>query len=259
MGRTLKKFFIVAGFVVVLIGGFALWLSDKYVVPIMMYHRVNTVALPDTVMVSPESFRRHMKFLKQNYHVISMDELVQGIKERKRFPRNSVVITFDDGYDDNYQTAFPILKEYDLAAIFFVPPANVGKEHHLTWPQIKEMLGSGQMIGSHTYNETYLPSLSLEEQKKSINESKKLLEAQLGQKIDYFSYPVGGFSEEIKKMVQDAGFKGACTTNRGKIRFNKDMYELKRIRFGDSDNSEMILRIKLSGYYNLFRKSRNPS
>jgi len=113
-------------------------------------------------------------------------------------------------------------------------------------------------IGSHTRHHAYLPELSRKEQEDEIKKSKWKLERNLGKRIEYFSYPIGGFSELIKKLVKEAGYKGACATNRGYDRLNKDVFELNRVRFSDNDNRDDILWIKLSGYYNLFREARKP-
>jgi peptidoglycan/xylan/chitin deacetylase (PgdA/CDA1 family) len=131
-------------------------------------------------------------------------------------------------------------------------------EHYLTVEQIKEMIASGIDIGSHTRTEAYLPDLMVERQWNEIQASKAILEENLGITVDYFAYPIGGFSDEIKKIVQESGYKAACTTNRGYDRFNKDVFELNRIRFSDKDIRQDYMWIKLSGYYNLFRKGKSP-
>ncbi|MDP2830799.1 MAG: hypothetical protein Q8O02_00950, partial [Candidatus Omnitrophota bacterium] len=74
----------------------------------------------------------------------------------------------------------------------------------------------------------------------------------------YFCYPIGGFNEIVKKLVKEASYKGACTTNRGADRFNRDVYELKRVKMTNFDMSKpFYFRLKLSGYYNLFRSRKD--
>ncbi len=258
--RILKKIFIWFFCLIVLsVVGFGSWASDKYVVPIMMYHSINYLETPQANVVSPESFLKQMTYLKNNgYKVISLDALVNGIKKGKAFDRKSVVITFDDGYRDNHTHAFNILKKNGFPAIIFVPPDDVGKDEFLTWRQIKEINSDGISIGSHTLSQTYLPDANKYEQRRQIKQSKKILEAHLKTKINYLCYPTGGFSDDIKKMLKDAGYKGATTTNRGFAKLNQDVYELKRIRFNDHDIADFKLLVKLSGYYNIFRKQKNP-
>ncbi len=235
---------------------FAFYIRDKYTVPILMYHQVDACGTSKCPLniVSPEAFDRQMKFLKKNnYQVISLDDLIQGIAKGVLFNRRSVVITFDDGYADNYTTAFPVLKRYDFPALVFVVSDFVGKPGYVTWDNLKEMQGSGFVTGSHTRNHLYLPEVK--DHTRLVDEivtSKKILEDNIGREIDYFSYPSGGYSEEIKDIVKSAKYKGACATNRGYDRFNTSRYELKRVRMNDTD-SNLVMLAKVSGYYNLFR------
>ena len=236
-----------------------IWLQDKYVVPIIMYHSVDKPHHFSGIVISPEHFDKQMKFLKKHkYYVVSLDELVVAIKEKKNLPKNSVVITFDDGNEDNYTNAFGILKKYGFPAIIFVITDLIGHDGYLTWEQLREMEKSGITVGSHTLSHVHLPGVPLEWQSRQIKESKKVIEEKLGHPIYYFAYPSGGFSDGTKDLVEEAGYKAACTTNRGNDRFNQDVYELKRIRFKDKD-SEIAMRFKLSGFYNFFRVLKEPN
>jgi len=257
----IKKFLIISIAVsVIALGGFIIWLSGHYVVPIMMYH---SVANSDTVQsntVSPANFQKQMAYLKKRkFNVLSFNDLVQLIRSEKPIPKKSVVITFDDGYADNYTNAFNILKQYGYPAIMFIPSDLIGNVGYLTWGQVREMASYGIAFGSHTRHHNYLPDLNKADQKDEIFESKRILEQRLGRSINYFAYPIGGFSDSIKKQVGQAGYMGAAATNRGADRLNKDVYELNRIRFGNKDNRNDYLWIKLSGYYNLFREVKNPN
>lgn len=257
--KTLKVFLIVSVLFIALSGSFLFWASDKYVVPIMMYHNVSSSDQPRMNSVTPENFAKQMAYLhKHGYRVVPFSELVNSITEKKTLPKKSVVITFDDGFEDNYTNAFPVLKEYHFPAIIFVVTDIVGKSGFLTWEQIKEMEKFDISFGSHTRLHAYLPSLDKAEQRNQIRGSKEILEQQLGHQIEYFAYPSGGFNDSILSVLKEAGYKAACTTNRGYRRLNDDPYMIKRIRFGNNDNSDIILWAKLSGYYQVFKKWRNP-
>lgn len=237
------------------------YLSDKYVVPVVMYHSVNDKSAPhlqNASTVNTKQFRFQMEFLKKNsYSVISLDELVQGIKANRTFSEKTAAITFDDGYDDVYTNGFRILKEYGFPATVFVLPDQVGKEGYMTWAQLKEMKDSGLVtVESHTLSHAYLPEVSEEVQRREMIESKRAIERVLGGKVKYLAYPVGGFTDTVKEIAHEAGYEGAFTTNRGFNRLNKDIYALKRIRFSNKDNSVRILAAKLSGYYNFFRQEK---
>ncbi|MCA9400329.1 MAG: polysaccharide deacetylase family protein [Candidatus Omnitrophica bacterium] len=236
------------------------WISNNYVVPILMYHQVDYASpkKPDTV--SPELFEHHLALLSEhNYNVISMDEFVEATLNQERFPRNTIVITFDDGYENNYTYAFPVLKMYDMPAIIFMPSHQIGNEGQLNLEQLKEMINESKItIGSHTRFQKYLPSISGQELEDEIFLSKEKLEEVLGVPIKHFAYPIGGFTPEAKKLVQKAGYLSASTTNRGVDPSNQDIFELNRVRMSDNDTNDFVTRIKFSGYYNVFRKLKKP-
>ena len=128
----------------------------------------------------------------------------------------------------------------------------------MTWDEIKTMLDGNISFGGHTKNNAYLPSVETREI--LLDETagcKKLIEEKIGKPVDYFCYPSGGFTQEIKIMLKKAGYKGACATNRGFIELNKDVYELKRVKVTNSDMTKPFnFWAKLSGYYNLFRSRK---
>ncbi len=257
MGRV-KSFFI--GFAVVLcivLFGFILWMRDRYVVPILTYHNVSThLGQYSLNNVTPQAFAWQMKFLaKHHYDVISFDDYVQGIKKGTAFRKNTVVIQFDDGYEDNYTQAFPILREHHFPASIFLISDSIGLKDFMTWDQVKEMEKHGIEFGAHTRRHAYLPEISHEAAVDEIAGSKKVIEAHLWHPIKYFVYPSGGFTDDIKSIVIAAGYQAAGTTNRGRDMFNRDLFELNRIRVKSKDNA-LTFWAKLSGYYNVFRQSR---
>ena len=259
----LRKIFKVFGLAIILaVAGLYYYARPKYVAPILMYHHIDERGGVSSLSVSPENFRRQMRFLSEhNYNVISLAEFVQAKLEKKRLARNTVVLTFDDGYEDNYLLAYPVLKKYSLPAIIFVIVGSIGEEGYLNHRQIKEMSSSGIIdIGSHTLSGAYLPGQSRGELNREIGLSKKTLEANLNNRTEFFCYPIGGFSPGIQEIVKRCGYAAACTTNRGKAkdRLNNDLFALKRIKIKDSFPNLFVFRVKLSGYYNLFRRVREP-
>ena len=257
--KILRRLLILTVSVFILLSGFYFfWLSPRYVVPILMYHRFGHDE--SSLFVTPENFARQMEYIKnKGYNVISLNELVEGIKNNRNFRHNTVVITIDDGYRDSYTYAYPILKNYNFPAIIFIIANFIDrKRDFLTWDEVRAMSGDKISFGGHTKNNVYLPSV----EKKEIlwDETagpKKLIKSKLSTSVDFFCYPTGGFTEKIKAMLKKAGYKGACTTNRGFVQLNKDVYELKRAKVTNSDMTKPFnFWAKLSGYYNLFRSRR---
>jgi len=258
-----RKIFLVSGLIIALsIAGFYFYIRAKYVVPILMYHHIDEGGSSSSLSVSPENFRRQMHFLsRHNYNVIALAELLEAELKKERLPRNTVVLTFDDGYEDNFYSAYPVLKKYGLPAIIFVIVDSVGQEGYLNYTQMKEMASSGIItIGSHTSTGDYLPGKKDPQLEREIGASKRILEARLNKRVDFFCYPIGGFTPRIQEIVKKYGYRASCTTNRGKFKSYKncDLFALKRIKVKDNLANLFVFRVKLSGYYNLFRRVREP-
>lgn len=256
-----RKFFAVSFLIfVVLASVVLLWVSSNYQVPILMYHEVVPSSEKVLNIVSPESFRQQMSYLKQKrYRVISFEDLVDSLERKRDFSRRSVVITFDDGMENLYHHAFPVLRELNLPAIIFMPSAMIGQKGYLSLAQMFEMQESGLItFGSHTRDQVYLPELSEEDQDYQIYESQDELEEALERDIHFFAYPSGGFTPATKDLLVESGYRAAVTTNRGFDRQQKDLFELKRVSMRDHDHGWYRMKVKCSGYYNLFRKSVKP-
>ena len=249
-----RKIFVVPAVVFCLLLFVVCCLFRQGTVPIILYHQIGDTALIKGHVVSVDSFRKQLEYLNKNgYQVLPLAEYVQGIKADRKFSRKSVVLTFDDGKEDNFTNAFPLLLKYRFPASFFVSTSLIGKEGYMTWDQIKTMEAAGMDFQSHTLNHGYLLNMSEKDRRYAISESKKVLEAKTGRVVDYFAYPIGGFNDEIIQEVKDAGYHAALTTNRGRDKFNKRLYELNRIKLKDTDTLEFVLWVKLSGYYNILR------
>lgn len=248
-------------------GFYFFWLSPRYTVPILTYHSFGDEK--GLMSVTAGVFEKQMLFLKQgHYNVIPFSELIDGISNNRKFPHNSVVLTIDDGYKDNYTIAYPILKKYGFPAIIFIATNRIGNDpDYLTWNEIKEMSGNRIAFGSHTKNHSYLPSITDQAVLwDEIAGSKKAIEAATGIPVDFFCYPIGGFTKEIVLMVIKAGYKGACATNRSvDIPNKRSTFGLARISIRNDDSPEVTFknlnktiafRAKLAGFYNAFRKSK---
>ena len=254
---------IAAGVLAAVIIAFVFTVSRHYQVPILMYHSVYPGAKPQNrLAVNADSFRRQVCFLKKhNYNVIPLEKLADLIREKKKIPRNTVLITFDDGYRDFYLYAYSVLKEYNLPATMFVIINEVGRpqQDRLSWNEIKEMQDSGLItFGSHCLGPEPLINLKFEaEVKREIIESKSRLQEKLGREVVLFSYPEGRFSVKIRQMVIDAGYKAAVATNPGIDYPGDDVFALKRLRISSTSDNLFVFWFESNGYYTFFRERRH--
>ncbi len=235
------------------------WLSSIYVVPILMYHSINPVSNEEykALIVAPENFKRQMEFLSRNrYNVISLDELAGILNSKKRIPGKTVCITFDDGYADNYEYAYPVLKKLNIPAEIFVMTDSIDKKDYLTTGQIQEMVKNGIDIGSHTKTHFRLDGRDMDRAREEIFGSKKALEGITAGKADFFCYPGGWFTKDVRQLVIDAGYKGAVATNPGRKYPKDDVYAMKRIRIAKPANNLFVFWFETSGYYTWIKEHR---
>ncbi len=260
----MRKFWIgLSIFSLLVISAWALVWNANYEIPVLMYHHIDQACSHvSSICVSPQRFRQQMRFIKdRGYRVIDLDTYYQYISGKRRInKRNLVVITFDDGYRDNFYNALPVLKKYGFSACIFVVPAKLSQRDRLTPRQLKVLSQNNITIGSHTFTERYLPDVGNKELVFELCDSKRVLEEIVGGTVKYLCYPSGGFDRRVQTVARKCGYLLGFTTYRGyhKTYRNLSPWEIKRIKITQRDNP-LILFFKLSGRYNLFRSVKDPS
>lgn len=196
---------------------------------VLNYHQVENN--PNPLAISPANFDAQMKFLADSGCItITPDELYAGLNGEIELPPKPVLITFDDGYIDNYKNAFPILKKYNLrATIFIIPSFTSVYPSYMTWEQLKEMEANGITIESHTYTHPKLEELPDDEIRSELLNSKALLEENLGHPVEFLAYPTGTYNLHIAGIAQDAGYKGAFTIKYGIVDCGSNFFALERV------------------------------
>ncbi|MBI3999980.1 MAG: polysaccharide deacetylase family protein [Candidatus Omnitrophica bacterium] len=215
---------------------------------ILGYHRVNNDERNYTT-VRVSDFRTQLQFLSEaGYQTISLDDLVDG-----RLKAKSIVITFDDGYRDIYEYAYPILKGFGFSATVFCIGEQIGEASYLGWEDIEEMRRDGFEFGSHTLVHPDLRFLKQEEKWREIFGSKKFLEERFGLKVNFFCYPFGLYDGEVINMVKKAGYMGACSNLPGA---NKKInpYLLRRTEIAAQDTLDDFKK-KLAGAYDFLHQA----
>ena len=248
-------------------------LKRKYDIPVIMYHRVVNDESEGGVhgtYITAKKFDEHMKYLKEkNYEPITFKELLK-LNYRNRFNNGKkyIILTFDDGYEDNYKIAFPILKKYQFNCIIYLVshlnynkwdvevPENPEKEFPLmTWDMIKEMQEYGIEFGGHTMTHQKLAHIPFEQAKEEITKSTEFLEEKLGEKLVCFAYPYGDLNEEVKEFVKETGYSFAVATDSGDLSFSEDLFQIRRIGIFPTNNMLSFKR-KVHGNYNFIKLRR---
>ena len=228
MKPFLLRFFIA----ILILLGFAVFAfySKPSGIPVLNYHQINDVD-ENMLTVSTAEFETQMVWLEENgYKTITVSELLDALEGKGSLPEHPVLITFDDGYIDNYQCAFPILKKHNMKACIFLISEYVSLyPNYLTWEQLAEMQLSGIEFGSHTVDHNVLTELSPNSVNHELVDSKNLLEKRLGRRIDVLAYPCGYTNEYIKSRVNASGYRAAFTVNLGNVHLGDDLYALNRV------------------------------
>jgi peptidoglycan/xylan/chitin deacetylase (PgdA/CDA1 family)/glycosyltransferase involved in cell wall biosynthesis len=222
--------------------------------PILMYHSICRPGEPNGTYVLPvRRFERQMRWLKRlGYDVIGLEELVSCLREHRLPPAKSVVLTFDDGYEDNRDVAAPILERLGFPATFFLVSApedgrNIDSKfsgRSLMRPaEARELLGGVVHLGAHTRTHPDLTSLAPDQVESEVAGSRSDLEEVLGIPITLFAYPYGKTNAYVQEAVRRAGFLGACSVEPGRNRLAVDPYMLKRLEVRGTDS---LLRFALT-------------
>ena len=247
--------------------------KKKYEMPVIMYHRVIKDESEKGVhgtYVTVEQFEEQMKYLKKKgYETVTFKDLLNN-RYKQRFDKDKkwIMLTFDDGYKDNYENAFPILKKYQFKGIIYIldgieynkwdvdNPGNPEKRFTLmNQEELLEMQNYGIEFGGHTSTHPRLADLSIENVKSEIINSKSNIEKIIGRELLSFAYPYGSLNEEVKKIPQEAGYKFAVATDSGSIVFSDDLFEIRRIGIFPTNNLFNFKR-KVSGRYNFIKVKR---
>jgi peptidoglycan/xylan/chitin deacetylase (PgdA/CDA1 family) len=150
------------------------------------------------------------------YHSVTLGQVYESMAGRKALPTKPVALTFDDGGQDDFTVAFPILRSHHFVATFFVVTAEVGKAGHMNWAELKQMSMWGMAIESHTVHHHDLLSLPEASLNAELSGSREAIHAQLGLGAESLAYPDGGCDQQVMAATQAAGYLAAVTDKPGK-------------------------------------------
>lgn len=183
-------------------------------IPIFIYHSIRTYIdgesyEQDTYDITPELFEQQLKYLNDNgYTAINLDQLVSMVNRGSTGGiLKPVVLTFDDGVQNQYQYAFPLLKKYSIRGVFYVfSHAMDANPHFMTWAELKEMDSMGMEIESHSVTHPYINKLTPEELHTELADSKKAIEEHLGKPVHHFAAPFGFVDDAVSAEAKKDGY-----------------------------------------------------
>jgi len=209
-------------------------------VPILTYHSIDDRGT--ILSMPPEKFLYQMQVIKdRSFNTISLEQLITCIRENQPFPDKSVAITFDDGFKNIYQTAYPILKKFGLKATVFLVPGCVSRSSEwnahveglrsidlINWDEAKEMSENNIDFGSHTVHHRDLSKVPLSMAREEIIKSRLIIQQHIGKDVPFFAYPYGSFNQEVRTIVEQT-YKAALTTTLGFVDRKSSLFALPRI------------------------------
>jgi len=239
-------------------------MTYDFAVPVLMYHRICDLTprearspLMRSLTVSPAHFEQQIRYLVENgFTFLLARDVEAAVREHRSLPEKAVVLTMDDGYKDNFDHAFPILREYGVPATMFLVSATVNTEGHLSWDDVLVMRREQVGYGSHTvhhYDLTLLPAGQVDYE---LCASRRTIESHLGERITDIAYPSGKVNALVEERTRADGYLAGWKKGGGPVQPENDLYLLPRVRVCGGTTMAEFKRIVWSGVYVIRERQR---
>lgn len=211
---------------------------------ILVFHTLSKQYAHDGITMAPDLFREIAHMLRDSYTVISLSDLIGRVLSRRPFTGREVVITFDDGYLDNYEFAVPTLVDLGLPACFYLTAGFINTRRQfpwdaakgrttrmMTWSQAREVHSLDFEIGCHTWSHADLGKEPISSASRELHDARKRIEDELGARIAHFAYPFGGLQNirpEWVEAVRNAGFESNVRCHGGQVIAGDDPFWIAR-------------------------------
>ena len=220
-------------------------------VPILTYHSIS--ASTDGFSIGERAFTAQLDALRSaGFHTVSFHDWLSGVDRGVTPPRDAVVLTFDDGYEDAYTAALPALRTRGMRATFFLVTSLIGpdtghrvvrdeggvRRAYLVWPEVRALVAAGMEIGSHGVTHRRFADLSREEVRDELVRSKQTLQAMLSVPVEIFAYPYNSLRRWMLPLVREAGYRAAVA---GSAHGSANRFALYRIGVYSGTTTEALL------------------
>jgi peptidoglycan/xylan/chitin deacetylase (PgdA/CDA1 family) len=218
------------------------------------FHRLGDRPISNLITGTSEfhtvsQFERFVAWFVNRYTAISPREWVAYNSGGSEPPANAAILSFDDGYIDNYQLAIPILDRYGVRATFFVISSYVDGDGGMSSTQLRKMHALGHTIGAHGETHKPLAELSPYTAREELLLAREKLEDILGVACIHMSYPFGSFNKVVMDLVAEAGYETAFTTREFGNQRNTDLLQLGRTKIWPSDDSDLAYSVRMQGIH----------
>jgi peptidoglycan/xylan/chitin deacetylase (PgdA/CDA1 family) len=226
--------------------------SERVPAPILLYHHVRPGDSDSRYVVTPGMFAAQMRSLRAwGYNPVPISRVLDALLNEARLPPRPVVITFDDGYEDVYEYAFPILSRYGFSGVVYLVGDKLDAPGFLSRLQIAELVAAGWEVGSHTQNHADLTRVQVD-LVEEIEDSKRFLESALSIPMETFAYPYGMATPRIRGLVEESGYRGAVGVGPLWKHSSGSRFFLSRIEIhGQDDLIEFASRLPWYDFYAL--------
>ena len=216
--------------------------------PILEYHMVTENPRPgaEPYAVPPEEFAAQLDYLREaGYTTITPQDYARARKGKQELPEKPVILSFDDGYEDNHRVVLPMLEERGMRAVFYMVTNDIGQPGYMTWEDLFDLEQRGMEIGSHTANHLPLTTLTPEQQRDELRLSKLTLEWKGMKTIYSFSYPNGAYDDSIVAMLAEEDYLTAVTGEAGLNNTETNPYLLHRVNIPPPHFGRTEFRLRL--------------
>jgi peptidoglycan/xylan/chitin deacetylase (PgdA/CDA1 family)/glycosyltransferase involved in cell wall biosynthesis len=244
--------------------------------PVLMYHKIPDapLATKHQIFVTKENFEKHLAYFKAHDFTpitfLDYQEFASGRRPLAGFPRRPIILTFDDGYTDNYTNLLPLMQRYGYRGVLYLlgdfdirynqwdadfdptePRADI-----MDRAQKQAFVAAGWEIGAHTMHHVRLPDLPAAEALAEMRQSKAALEQALHTEVISFAYPYGALNEEMKALAQKAGFTYAVATDTGGLHLEDDRMQIFRINMFPHETPSSLFKKTAPWYRKYYRWKR---
>lgn len=212
-----------------------------------MYHYTgplptNPDALRRDLTVSPQLLEDELAQMRDaGVQTVDLDAVVAYLRGTLTLPDRAAVLTFDDGYVDNYEQAFPLLRRYGMVGTFYIVLDFVGRPGYMSWDQLREMAAGGMSIQAHSASHADLSLASGAALERQLVEPKRRIEEEVGRPVLHLAYPSGRYNQRAMAAAAAAGYSTAVTTNHGTVLSASRLLDLPRVRARGADTAAQLV------------------